>query len=278
MKLRFLFVFIFYAADLLAMPKKLEVIFLSRNQKTSLLRYFDESHYPLMLGQLVEWDTSECVPMGDGCFHPQHGFIEEKPTPLKKEKSNFLRKEIDDEKRKALDEELNQEELKLKTFNSMDIDMVDCKEGPYFDIFCGKATHRPRPEKVELWVDTSASMRDVDYSKDLEFCDRRKMITKVLDQCALSATVSVFNTSRMMIGSRHQVCQSLGLNDGKRAVDWIKGSNAEFLLLVTDVEEYVGEFREFLDSVGAKIHGIGINPLYSDYLIKYSDEIIKNCK
>ena len=48
-------------------------------------------------------------------------------------------------------------------------------------------------------------------------------------------------------------------------------------MIVTDVDEYTGEFREYLDLVGATIIGIGVKPFYATDLYSSLSDFEKFC-
>lgn len=179
--------------------------------------------------------------MGDGCFHPQLGLI---PREGAKEEKPIAPKEIE-----------------LKTFNSHAVNMIDCKDDYYFDVFCGKAKGVAKLSDLEVWVDTSGSMKNVDYSSNPEFCERRRWVSTLESQCPGAFSYYLFDTSKKLMGTKENLCVSRGLNDGKRLVRWLKNSSAKEVWILTDVDEYNNEFREYIDTIGATIHGIGTSPL-----------------
>ena len=125
---------IFSVSSAWATPEQVEIIFLSE-PKTAFFRA------PFIFSEHTaqnDWQK-DCIPQGDGCFHPQLGYIE-KEGPKKAQAPQVV--------------------TPPKTFNSADVDLVECREGEYFDIFCGKASKQVKKNTpVEIWVDTSASLR-----------------------------------------------------------------------------------------------------------------------
>jgi hypothetical protein len=242
-----------------AAPERLEFIFLSESQATALLHKIDKpiEHYSSLAEN--EEEEYDCTPMGDGCFHPQLGYIEKKPSKVKKKKV---------------------EPFKLNTINSTEVNMVDCKKGNYFDIFCGKAQKGMNASaKMEVWFDISSSMRKMDYSKKTDYCERRSLATRVLDGCPKDVvSLSVFNTSIKQVGELSTVCLSHGTNNQKRLMDWIKRSKSKYLLVVTDIDELTTELRDFINKQGAKVYGTDIKDFTSPDLSKFSKNLIKTCK
>lgn len=240
-----------------ALPEKVEIVFLSEASSTS----FYQSPAPwLILGNVAQNDWKEnCVPSGDGCFHPQLGFIpadgpqRPKDAPPPKE---------------------------VKTFNPMDVDLVDCREGEYFDIFCGKAKKEVvKSTDVEIWIDTSASLRKMDFSTDPARCERRSFVESIQRECgAGKISVQTYDTSIKTMGALDGLCQNYGSNDVERLIKWIKASNVKYLMIVTDIDELSRELRDFLDSIGAKYHGGDVKDLTVKDLSSFVSVVKKNCK
>ena len=238
-----------------ATPKKVEIVFLSEAKATSLI---NPLWMPLALTAQADWDK-DCVPTGDGCFHPQLGYVEKdgikKPKPLEESKP-------------------------LKTFNSSDVNLVDCREGEYFDIFCGKEKKEEIVSNdVEIWIDTSASLRKMDFSTDPARCVRRSFVEKIQKQCgAGKVVVQTYDTSIKTMGSLEGLCQNYGTNDVSRLIKWIKASNAKYLLIVTDLDELSRELRDFLDSIEAVYHGGDLKSYTAKELEGFVDVVKKHCK
>lgn len=247
-----------------AIPDHIEVIFLSPPKVSQLLKVIEhEGQIPLSVLTAQASENYDCVPMGDGCFHPQLGFIEDDDS-------------IKD-KRKAPPER-GDKDYKLKTFNSTDTKLVDCDKNYYFDVFCGKERPLPGRGPVEIWVDTSSSLRNTDFTKDGNFCNRRRFVAPLLDKCGKKLTVSIFDTTKKTIGDLDSLCGTYGTNNGARMVDWIKRSDAKYLLIITDAEEYYGELREFLDIQSAKLFGLDVKPVESKNLMDFVGRVEKTCK
>jgi hypothetical protein len=248
-----------------AAPDKIEAIFLTEKSVTQLLNLIQEKQAMRSMVMVAQNDDDKCIPMGDGCFHPQYGII---PKPMPKQESDNLDSDTG-------------KQPETKTFNATETDMIDCKKDFYFDIYCGKAAKQKGnsgPAKLELWIDTSASMKRVDFSKDLVYCERRALASKVYDACSGKVVVSTFDTGKKEVGDLSSLCQSYGTNDGERLVDWMKGSNARHLVIVTDVDEYIGPFREYLESSNAIVHGMGTKTVSSESLAAFADQIVASCK
>lgn len=253
---------ILLSANVFATPKKIEMIFLSPNKTASLLEMIDHMQNVSKYKQFAENELENCVPMGDGCFHPQLGFIEKTQMDKKENTKPKL---------------VNDEEVKLKTFNAVETSVVNCDKGNYFDIYCGKAQNIIKNSDTEVWFDISSSLRQVDYSKDPNFCNRRAFLEAVHNKCKGKVDFSIYNTSLKQVGDYSSVCLSYGTNDEKRLLTWMKDSQAKRLLIVTDVDEMSEEMRSYLELNGAKVVGDGVKAFTSNDLVKYASEFVKGC-
>ena len=200
--------------------------------------------------------AEECVPMGDGCFNPQIGFVEGNAGAGKKE-----------------------EVKALKTINAEDVNLVDCDKNNYFDIFCGKAKAGAKPSGVEFWIDTSSSMRSIDFSSDASFCERRTIATKIRNSCGSRVDIHIFDTSKKQAGSLDTVCQNYGLNNQKKLIQWVQDSTAKVVYILTDKDEFTIELRDFLHSISAKIYGGDSGTYTMKSMHKFvTDVASKHCK
>jgi len=231
------------------------VLFLSR-PKAAINLYLQETQFK---GLYTEYKEAECLPYGDGCFHPQLGYIMDQDKVHK----SIAREETN---------------IEVKTINAEEVSLINCEDSYYFDIFCGKAKKEKAPANFELWIDVSSSLRQVDFSMEDNYCERRRFTTMMQKSCTSGLDVFTFNTSKKLMGSLDTLCLNHGTNDGGRMVDWLKGSKTKNVVIITDVDEYIGEFREYLDLIGAKVEGIGIEPIYAENLLDKVSSLQNNCK
>ena len=289
------FTVLFLANNCWASPDRLEVIFLSQSKTASFINYLDKKTKNIFLSRAIAQNDSkeyeeeyvidfsdpagfedvaplrniECTPMGDGCFHPQLGYLSEIPGAMKPSK-----KIKTDKKVKAKDDP-----FKLNTFNADDISLVECQEGRYFDIFCGSESRKPiKTADLEVWIDTSSSLRNIDYSSEENYCERRFFASKMKNDCKAGVNFSIFDTSRRSLGSYDTLCDYVGSNDGRRMVSWIEANSAKHLVIITDVDEYHGPFREYLERSNAIVHGIGSTQVTAKDLSSFIPKISKSCK
>ena len=102
----------------MATAQKMEMIFLSPQKVSMILELLDRYEVMKMSANLVQADMANCTPMGDGCFHPQYGYIEKKPESMP-----------------ARPELLEDKKLELKNFNAVETSLVNCDKNNYFDIW-----------------------------------------------------------------------------------------------------------------------------------------------
>lgn len=244
-----------FQISIFALPKKLEVIFLSPDKKASLLHFIQENQKKFLATAEKEKD---CVPMGDGCFHPQRGYIE-------------------GDSGKGVVEQQEDKPKKVETKNTLESNMIDCKEGYYFDIFCGKAKKEVHgPVDYELWIDTSSSLRRFDWAEGGSHCARRSFVERVKNKC--SVEVKTFDTSIKQMGGLDNLCITYGLNDQDRMISWIKDSNSKHLIVVTDIDEASIKMRDFLNSSGAIVHGADLGDFSGTRLVSYAEDLTKACQ
>jgi len=250
-----LLVFLFRVDLLKATPAQVEVWFLSPKEEKSF------SHYLLRSANLlavVDASTSG-VMMGDGWFHPQLGYIPSQKSVAKE--NDFL----------------EAPKLELKTFNSDQTELVDCKKDYYFDMYCGSSGGKINDSEktgVGLWIDHSTSLRQIDD----ENCHRKKFVDEILKECP-SIQVAVYHTRLAEISSRGTdvICEYRGLNDTRALISWIEASTLKQLFIVTDRDEISSELLSYLQSIGGTIVG-EYRALYPGDLLGRSSQIIKLCQ
>jgi len=257
-----------------ATPQKIEMIFLSQGKVTQLIQQIDQMDSEKIFSLLAQGETTyqdNCIPMGEGCFHPQYGYLNRKPVI-----SGVSAPAVEAKKEEPV-KEAPVPEPQLKTFNAVETSMVNCEKGNYFDIFCGKQKAQGKFAEIEIWFDVSSSFRAIDYNRDPNYCNRRTFLTKVVESCKDKVSAYIYNTSLKQAGDLSSVCLSHGSNDEGKLLQWIKDSQAKTLLIVTDVDEMSKGMRDFLDSKGAKYIG-EMKPFTSTDLANYAKEFSKVCK
>jgi hypothetical protein len=262
-----LFLFILLSiGNVQASPSKITFVFLSEitaqalYDAMDLLKKKNNDEYALT----AEGFPKNCEPMGDGCFHPQLGFIEAEENNVKKP---FVEKK--------------QKPFKLKTINSDSTNLVKCDDGNYFDIFCGKSNKRIESHDFEVWFDISTSMRRVDYTKgEAQSCQLENFALKLRRECKKGVTIKAFNTSIKQLSDTAGICTYHGLNDVNKLTKWIDNSKAKHLVIITDIDELTTPLQNYLDTVSAKVYGVGttafqVTQLLEDGLFK---TLTKQCR
>jgi hypothetical protein len=262
---RAILLFLILSTRVYGTPEKITVFFLSEQQQQSLLHLLDHKEQtPDFNANLIATNPYRCIPMGDGCFDPQIGYYENKPPVLR-----------------PLPEDEVTPALQLRTFNSEAVQLVECREQEYFDIFCGqrkKTAVEGRSTSLELWFDVSASLRKNDYSRDMQHCGRRSFAQQIVDRCKKKPVIAVYNTSLKEVEQLSQICVTSGGNDLDRTLDWIRASRTKHLVIVTDTEEFTPPFRDFLARENSTIYGIDDGNLAVEKLLSHVKQISKSCQ
>ncbi len=243
-----------------AAPKEVEVWFLS-NAKTALLKELLDRPAYVYRAKLAEL---ECQEMGDFCFDPQYGLYKKNdagPVDI------------------STDKIMNQGPV-IPAAASVDRELVTCDGTNRFDIFCGKARSAAGvAPKLDLWIDTSSSMKEFDYQQKDGTCHRQGLVKAIDSVCGFNQRVNVmmFDTSIKQAGTMDQLCNHQGLNDYKRLMDWIERSDAPKLVIITDIYEFHKEFSDFIEAKHGKLRG-DKDPLSGKQLADLADELSKSCR
>lgn len=206
----------------------------------------------------------ECQEMGDYCFDPQFGLYKKDDI-----EANVNTGKVVEEKGPG-----------IPAAKSVDRELINCDKTNYFDVFCGKAKAQQQMNaKLEIWIDTSSSMREFDFSDKEGGCYRKSLLNRLDQTCAFNQKVNVmmFDTSIKQAGSMDSVCLNQGLNDYKKLIDWIERSNAQRLVVITDIYELHKEFADYVESKHGKFRG-DKEPMTAPQLLSLVDELAKSCK
>lgn len=246
----------------MAAPGTLEVWFLSAHKKAEIQKMMNERPYVLrpMTAEL------QCQEMGDLCFDPQYGLYKKDDAGLAVDASK-----ADKESGKA---------PSIPAAKSVERELIDCDPNNYFDIFCGKAKKEVKANyKLDLWIDVSSSMREMDFSDKDGGCFRKSMLNRLDSTCGFNQKVNVmmFDTTIKQAGSMDSVCANIGLNDTKRMIDWIERSDAKRLVIITDISEFTKEFADYIESKHGKFKGEK-DPLVASQLLDLVDDLSKTCR
>jgi hypothetical protein len=257
------FALVLISFSALAAPKDIEVWFVS-NAKTALL--YELLNRPQYIYR-APTAALQCQEMGDYCFDPQYGLY----------KKNDANAEVVDTKA------IETDGPSIPHGKSVERDLIDCDPKNYFDVFCGKAKKQPEAApvvaKLDLWIDTSSSMREFDFSDKDGSCHRKSLVKQLDDACGFNQKVNVmmFDTSIKQAGGIDSLCTNQGLNDYKRLMDWIERSEAKKLVVITDIYEFHKEFSDYIESKHGKFRG-DKDPLTAKQLVNLADQLVKSCK
>ncbi len=247
---------VFFSFSLLAAPQSIEVWFISQDKKTALIETIKE--FSLVSKPIV---SRQCEPMGDYCFDPQYGLY--RP----------------DNEWEAVSFGKSKAEGELAP-SGFDRDLIECDKKNGFDIFCGKAVPEKKAKyELEVWVDTSSSMREFDFTDEHGGCYRKSFITRLDTNCSFGKklNVMIFDTSIKQLGSFDSLCTNSGLNSVNRMRDWIERCEARNLIIITDINEYTKEFADFLALKKAKLKGEK-GDLFSRSLLDEVSGLVRMCK
>lgn len=247
----------FMALTASAAPGSIEVWFLSNAKVTEVQKLLDKPQY------VYSRKTAElqCQEMGDYCFDPQFGLY----------KKDDLEADVKIEEKTA---------PSIPAAKSVDRELIDCDPKNYFDIFCGKAKKESKADaKLDLWIDTSSSMKEFDFIDSSGGCYRKSLVKRLDDTCGFNQKVNVmmFDTSIKQSGTMDSLCNNQGLNDYKKLIDWIERSTAKKLVIITDIYEFHKEFSDYIESKHGKLRG-DKDAMKAADLLNLVDDLEKSCR
>jgi hypothetical protein len=247
---------------LLAAPREIEVWFLSANKKAELNQLMNQKSYVLS----SKTATLQCQEMGDYCFDPQHGLYK---------KDDAFAAPVETSKIE------NVNSKSIPSAQSVDREMIDCDKTNMFDMFCGKAKKEAvkTNAKLDIWIDTSSSMREMDFVDKQGGCYRKSFITRLDSSCPFNEKVNVmmFDTSIKQAGTIDSLCTNQGLNDQKKLIDWIERSDAKKLVIITDIHEFFKDFADYIESKNGNFKG-DKDVLTAAQLLDLVDELARSCR
>jgi len=190
--------------------------------------------------EIAEAKTSKCRPINETqCFHPQFGVIS-----------------LEDGKKMDFeDEQVTKTTDSIKLSES---DIIHCKETNHFDMFCGKEAKLKRKNaSLQVWIDTSSSMRSYDYKQKDNSCYRKSFMTLLRSRCKKTKfDLSGFAGSIKALANDNYLCQSEGINNQDKLISWMEASIAKNLIVITDASQLTLKMTTYLESRGAKIRGM----------------------
>jgi hypothetical protein len=257
--MKMLFITLLFSFSAYAAPKDIEVWFLSNSKVAELHKLIGNPirYYPLRA-------ELECQEMGDYCFDPQFGLY-------KKDQPGI---EVSTVK-------VEEDGPVIPTAHSIDRELIDCDGKNYFDIFCGKARKEAQAAvtKLDLWIDTSASLHEFDFADKDGSCHRKNLVKALDTTCGFNQKVNVmmFDTQIKQAGSMSDLCTNQGLNDYKRLIDWIERSEAKKLVIITDIYEFHKEFSDYIESKHGHFRG-DKDALTAKQMEELASTLAKSCQ
>lgn len=250
-----------------AMPKHIEVWFLSIDKQTSLLHFIENLEKQTPQKKYAQ-SGLQCQPMGDYCFDPQIGLYKKgAPQP----------EAID-----YAEAEKNEKYNFMDTPSSIDRDMINCDKASFFDVFCGKSQKKVKQGRadLEVWIDVSSTMKQVDFQGFDKKCSRELFLEKLNQTCPMNKKMKVyyFEEYRKEAGSFDRSCLSGGLNNMKRIVQDLKKSETKNVIIITDIFEADVSFIDAIEATGrATIKGLE-KPLYAKDISNELKRVRKFCQ
>ena len=263
MKISLFILTLFISATCLAMPKHFEVWFLNTDSPSSSLLE-PSIKYSSKVAQGLQ-----CQQMGEYCFDPQVGLY-------KKGEESKMQDFVD-----HAEVQKNETYEFMKPAQSIDRQMIECESATFFDVFCGKAQKAMKlgKSKLEVWIDTSSTMKQVDYGGFDQKCSRERFLEDLSQTCPMNKKMKVytFEEHRKELGAFDRVCLSGGLNNMKRLIKDLYASKADNVIIITDIFEAEVSFIEAIESKGGIVRGLD-KPLYAKEIHKQLQRVRKFCQ
>jgi len=157
--------------------------------------------------------------------------------------------------------------------------LIECDQNQFFDLFCGEARKDKslEPRGFEVWIDTSSSLYAIDPEDDYKNCARKKFVEELQQSCQ-DLKFFGFDTNKKQLSNTQDLCLNVGLNDTKKLISWIEESNAERLIIITDIGEYTTELSSYMTSIAGQLKGAEVEePLTPQELVSYASLVAKYC-
>ncbi len=252
----------FLSLNLFAMPKMLQVWFLSADVNSTSL--FQEVRFSKPIAQR----RKQCQKMGEYCFDPQVGLYRPDEDKAEVEHIEYVK--------------VIKEDKGIARGKSLERNSIKCDKGKFFDLFCGdsKPVLEKKNMKTEVWFDISSTMRYIDPKKNkIKKCYRQLFLESLNEECPYGQKmdVNVFTERVRQIDTFSRVCEHDGLNSPDLLLRTIKKSDAENLIVITDIHENDGRFITALKVMGADIRGRD-KPMYPSAMQDEVKSIANLCK
>lgn len=260
-------ILLFISGSAMSMPKSFEIWFLSPDKKEAFLpsKFLEKK---IEFNKSVAQGKLQCQRMGEHCFDPQVGLY----------KLGDKEEVIRDSDYTVVDELEDHSDKRVATGKAIEESV--CDDSGLFSMFCnGKSSKEVKAAKFEIWVDTSSTMKQVDFAGYDEQCKRESFLRLIMTKCSFNkqAKVYIFDETKKQLGSMDRVCLNAGLNNADRIIRDIKISKTPHLVVITDIYEASEKLINFVEtSTGGKVRGIE-SPMYASDLKKHVSPLQKKC-
>jgi len=251
----------FICQNLFALPETIEFWFISR------AKYGYLQNYPQTLVKVaqVRGIYKGCKSWGEGCYDLEDEKLVDRPPSLKK--NDYMIRE-----RRKLRENLD-------LFTPYNSHLSDCSSGRGSPDFCGDRLPARVDTDIEIWIDTSSSMSEIDPRSTDGSCLRKKFINLVMDSCGGKIPImGIFNKSLREMGSYTDVCRSYGENNLEILKDWIRGSKSKHLVVVTDYTQMKRGLKDFIDRTGSIVRGDFFKGASLENFLYWGKELSNSCQ
>ncbi len=122
-------------------------------------------------------------------------------------------------------------------------------------------------------------MKQVDFAGHDKMCQREAFLRLVNRDCGFNQEMKVmgFNEAKKQLGTMQSVCLNHGLNSRDRLIRDIKNSDADHLVVITDIFEADETIINFIEtSIGGSYKGVE-KPIYASDLKAMAGDVRKKC-
>ena len=223
-----------------AAPESFEFWFLSP-PKSAHLNFEEPVHFSRKFATNTK--DLECkTKVGDDCFDPKFGIF---PDP-ELVKLKDAQKKLQEEKNKPIED---------KYISNIETTQIDCSKESGWDIYCGKTQKEEKKKaRLEVWVDISRSMSDIDYPDKNGDCFRKSFIKRIKESCS-SIDISVFHSHLKELGDMKDLCGHVGFSEQNRLLAWINESKANRVIIITTKTLATKGVSDFIELKGGRSKG-----------------------
>ena len=258
-----------------ARAKNVEIWFLN----TRIIKKSVEHPFKLNLSPqfLLAQMASSCIPVDGYCYDAALG-IYVKPEQLTQSNPVVTTTKRADESERPVSS-FDGPIPTTKADQLQSANLIECDQNQFFDLFCGEAQNTKASSNAafEVWVDTSSSLYAIDPEDEAHNCARKTFIDQLKQSC-LDLQFFAFDTNKKKLMNTQDLCLNVGLNDTKKLIGWIEESNAERLIIITDIGEYTTELSDYITKIAGQLKGAEVEePLSPHELVSQARLVAKYC-